>query len=123
MDTPKKMNNPLKEALGRNVGAGLPSNFNYRMLAQIRMEAEKRRKRRAFVVLLSLIAACAALVSMAVYTISTYLDFNLKEYLPSLDLGKANLELAGFYGYIGMLVLLLLGIDYWVRKRHVTKGK
>lgn len=37
--------NALKQALRKRQPGNLPSNFNYRMMEQVRLEAEKQRKR------------------------------------------------------------------------------
>ena len=56
METNKKhTENALKQALQRRQPGRLPSNFNYRMMEQIRLEAEKQQKRKERVMLCGMI--------------------------------------------------------------------
>ena len=106
METNKKhTENALKQALRRRQPGRLPSNFNYRMMEQIRLEAEKQQKRKERVMLCGMIAGVFKL------------EFNFKEYLSGMDFSHADSSLLAFYSYIATLVLLLLGLDYWLRKK------
>ena len=107
METNKKhTENALKQALRRRQPGRLPSNFNYRMMEQIRLEAEKQQKRKERVMLCGMIAGILLLLGVGVYTLVFKLDFS-----------HADSSLLAFYSYIATLVLLLLGLDYWLRKK------
>lgn len=118
MNTRKDAINPLKQALERSMAPGLSSNFNYRMMERIRLEAEKRRKRKAFITTLSLMTATLSLLMLGVYVIFFYLELDLMEYLPEWRMQRLDLGAIGFYSYLGALVLLLLGMDHWLRSRQ-----
>ena len=118
METNKKhTENALKQALRRRQPGRLPSNFNYRMMEQIRLEAEKQQKRKERVMLCGMIAGILLLLGVGVYTLVFKLEFNFKEYLSGMDFSHADSSLLAFYSYIATLVLLLLGLDYWLRKK------
>lgn len=86
METNKKhTENALKQALRRRQPGRLPSNFNYRMMEQIRLEAEKQQKRKERVMLCGMIAGILLLLGVGVYTLVFKLEFNFKEYLSGMD--------------------------------------
>ena len=113
METNKKhTENALKQALRRRQPGRLPSNFNYRMMEQIRLEAEKQQKRKERVMLCGMIAGILLLLGVGVYTLVFKLEFNFKEYLSGMDFSHADSSLLAFYSYIATLVLLLLGRSF-----------
>ena len=68
METNKKhTENALKQALQRRQPGRLPSNFNYRMMEQIRLEAEKQQKRKERVMLCGMIAGILLLLGVGVW--------------------------------------------------------
>lgn len=77
--------NALKQALRKRQPGNLPSNFNYRMMEQVRLEAEKQRKRKERTMLCGMILGILLLIGMAVYTLVFKLEFNLKECLSRVD--------------------------------------
>ena len=109
--------NALKQALRKRQLGNLPSNFNYRMMEQVRLEAEKQRKRKERTMLCGMILGILLLIGMAVYTLVFKLEFNLKECLSRVDWSDTASPMMVFYSYIATLVLLLLGLDYWLRKK------
>lgn len=109
--------NALKQALRKRQLGNLPSNFNYRMMEQVRLEAEKQRKRKERTMLCGMILGILLLIGMAVYTLVFKLEFNLKECLSGVDWSDTASPMMVFYSYIATLVLLLLGLDYWLRKK------
>ena len=109
--------NALKQALRKGQPGNLPSNFNYRMMEQVRLEAEKQRKRKERTMLCGMILGILLLIGMAVYTLVFKLEFNLKECLSRVDWSDTASPMMVFYSYIATLVLLLLGLDYWLRKK------
>lgn len=114
------MGNPMKQALERRQAGHLSSNFSYRMMEQIRMEAEKQKKRRAVIAWTALMLSVLALVGLAVYFLAFYLDFSMADYLPKMNF-RQDSSLFMFYIYIALLVLGLLGLDYWLRKKYFWK--
>lgn len=122
MKTQKENINPLKQALGRSMGTGLPSNFNYRMMQEIRLEAEKKRKRRAFLVTLSLLAATLFLLSLGGYVLFSYLEWDIVEAFPQWGIQRPDSAAVSFYAYLGILVLLLLYLDYRLRNWQRNKS-
>lgn len=114
------MGNPMKQALERRQAGHLSSNFSYRMMEQIRMEAEKQKKRRAVIAWTALVLSVLALVGLAVYFLAFYLDLSMTDYLPKMNI-RQDSSLFIFYIYIALLVLGLLGLDYWLRKKYFWK--
>ncbi|MCF2690144.1 hypothetical protein I6E64_13945 [Bacteroides fragilis] len=109
--------NALKQVLRKRQPGNLPSNFNYRMMELVRLEAEKQRKRKERTMLCGMILGILLLIGMAVYTLVFKLEFNLKECLSGVDWSDTASPMMVFYSYIATLVLLLLGLDYWLRKK------
>lgn len=124
METEKKieenMKSALKQALERRQMERLSSNFSYRMMGHIRLEAEKQRKRKAKISWVALLASVFALLGLGIYFLFFYVDINFADYLPQADV-RSEVPLLKFYIYIALLVLLLLGVDYWLRKKYIWK--
>ena len=121
METEKKiednMRSALKQALERRQMEVLSSNFSYR---HIRREAEKQRKRKARISWVALLTSVLALLGLGIYFLFFYMDINFTDYLPQTDVRSAA-PLLKFYIYIALLVLILLGVDYWLRKKYIWK--
>lgn len=117
METKKDNHIALKKALEIRTGNGLPSNFNYRMMNRIRLEADRQKKRRRFTSWVCLILGTLSLLGIGAYVLVEYMEFNLMHYLPKIEKMPFN-ELAAFYCYIALLIFVLLGFDYWMRKRR-----
>ena len=124
METQKKiednMRSALKQALERRQVERLSSNFSYRMMGHIRLEAEKQRKRKAKISWVALLTSVLALLGLGIYFLFFYVDINFADYLPQTDV-RSEAPLLKFYIYIALLVLLLLGVDYWLRKKYIWK--
>lgn len=124
METEKKiednMRSALKQALERRQMERLSSNFSYRMMGHIRLEAEKQRKRKAKISWVALLTSVFALLGLGIYFLFFYVDINFADYLPQTDV-RSEAPLLKFYIYIALLVLILLGIDYWLRKKYIWK--
>lgn len=116
MKTEKDNYPGLKKALEIRTGNGLPSNFNYRMMDRIRLEAERQKKRRRLISWLSLIVASVSLIGFGAYVLIVYLEFNIMHHLPQMEKTQSTGELISFYWYIASLILVLLGLDYCVRR-------
>jgi len=115
----RNSNNMLKEALNRREGNGLPFNFSYRMMEKVRLEAEKKRKKQRFLITSYLIAGCLIIVGLLVYFLFFYMKIDIDMNMPVLDLEaiKTSKPIFDFYWYIGALAMILLGGDYWLRKK------
>lgn len=111
----------LKQALERRQTEDLASNFSYRMMERVRLEAEKQKKRRASIVWVALLASVLSLLGLGVYTLVFYLNFRFADYLPSMEYVCKDTPLLIFYLYVALLVLVLLGLDYWLRKKYFWK--
>ena len=124
METEKKiednMRSALKQALERRQVERLSSNFSYRMMGHIRLEAEKQRKRKAKISWVALLTSVLALLGLGIYFLFFYVDINFADYLPQTDV-RSEAPLLKFYIYIALFVLLLLGVDYWLRKKYIWK--
>lgn len=124
METEKKiednMSSALKQALERRQMERLSSNFSYRMMGHIRLEAEKQRKRKAKISWMALLTSVFALLGLGIYFLFFYVDINFADYLPQTDV-RSEAPLLKFYIYIALLVLILLGVDYWLRKKYIWK--
>lgn len=112
-----KTDNTLKQALEKRNPGCLSSNFTFRMMEQIRIEAAKQERRRKRYLLLSLLTASAVMLGTFVYFLFFYLGFRPSDLMPHLELSSASSPLIAFYAYIALLALGLLGIDYWVRRK------
>ncbi len=84
------MNSVLRQALERRQTEHLSSNFSYRMMERVRLEAERQRKRRVRIGWMALLTDV-----------------------------RQDSSLLKFYVYIASLVLILLGIDSWLRKKYI----
>ena len=126
METEKKiednMRSALKQALERRQMERLSSNFSYRMMGHIRLEAEKQRKRKAKISWVALLTSVFALLGLGIYFLFFYVNINFADYLPQTDV-RSEAPLLKFYIYIALLVLILLGVDYWLRKKYIWKSK
>lgn len=121
METKINTENALKQALERRqTGSGLPSNFSFRMMDHIRLEAEKKRKRKARMGAIALIASVCVLVGLSIYFLVFYMELDWAGYLPQINV-EHDSSLFKFYTAIAILALGLLGVDYWLRKKYIWK--
>lgn len=118
MEEEKYSGNVLKQALQKRQTGKLPSNFTYRMMEQIRVEAQKQEKRKRRILLLSLLVALSMIIGSFIFCIFFYLDFKPTDLLRHFEFSPVFSPLVGFYSYISLLALCLLGIDYWIRKKR-----
>lgn len=109
-----------KRALERRQTGKLSSNFSHRMMERIHVEAVKQQKRKDRIAWAALITSVLSLLGLGVYFLYFYLDFRFADSLPSIDF-QQDAFLFKFYGTIAMLVLTLLGLDYWLRKKYIWK--
>lgn len=114
METNNK-DNMLKQAIDRRVNSSLPSNFNYQMMNKIRLEAAKQHRRRKVISWCWLIAGSLFLLGLGVYILVAYLEVDFMNYIPQKESIQPVVDVIAFYWYIAILVLVLLGFDYWMR--------
>lgn len=112
--------NAMKQALARRQTERLSSNFSYRMMERVRLEAEKKNKRKVWMGWIALLLSSMSLLGLGVYCLVFYLDFSFADYLPQTNV-RQDSSLFIFYFYIAILVLILLGLDYWLRKKYFWK--
>ncbi|WP_455584438.1 hypothetical protein [Bacteroides sp.] len=120
MEANKDRDNALKQVLGKRQIGSLPSNFTFHMMEQIRVEAAKQEKRKRRNLFFSLLAALFVILGSFVFCLFFYMDFKLSDFSLHLQLSSDSSSLLGFYAYIAVLALCLLGIDYWIRKRKIN---
>ncbi|MBC8593675.1 hypothetical protein H8744_10550 [Oscillospiraceae bacterium N12] len=107
----------LKKALEKRQNGSLPSNFSFHMMEKIRIEAAKQEKKKHRMIIFYLILALMMILGVSIYSLFFYLDFKPEDFLPHVYLSSDFSSLLGFYTYIALLVLGLLGLDLWLRKR------
>ena len=116
MEEERKINentgNMLKQALERRQ--------TERMMERVHQEAEKQTKRKTRVGWAALLISALALVGLGVYVLTFYLEFNFADVMPQMNV-RQDSSLFGFYVYIALLALVLLGLDYWLRKKYIWK--
>lgn len=112
--------NVWKQALERRQAGDLPSNFSFRAMERIRLEAGKRQKRAIRLGWVALVASSVSLLGLGVYFLCFYLNIRITDYLPKMDIPQ-DAFLFKFYGSIAILALVLLGLDYWLRKKYIWK--
>ncbi len=117
MEADRDTNHALKQALARRRKNDLPVDFTFHAMQQVRKAAYARRKRAEVGGIVSLALGSVFLVWLLWYVLAVYLEFNLVAHLSRFRiLGQSGLW--GFYVYIALLALLLLGLDHWLRKRR-----
>lgn len=112
--------NALKQALERRQSEQLSSNFSYRTMKRVHLEAERQRKRQTRIGWAALLCSSLSLLALGVYFLLFYLDFSFARLLPSINIDRDS-PLLSFYVYIAVLVFVLLGLDYWLRKKFFWK--
>ena len=55
-----------------------------------------------------------------IYVLTFYLEFNFADVMPQMNV-RQDSSLFAFYVYIALLALVLLGLDYWLRKKYIWK--
>ena len=89
-------------------------------MERVRLEAERQQKRKTRAGWLALILSVIALLGMGVYFLVFYLDIRFADYFSALKFRQDSF-LFEFYGAIALLALVLLGVDYWLRKKYIWK--
>lgn len=126
-----KTDNALKKALSRNTSE-LPYGFEDRVMRQIMLEVE-RKSRLSYYRALGLVSFVSlVLIAGVLFVLNTYFNFNFLDLfasirMPSLDsasvLTNQTRPIFAFSIYIAVLMLFLLGIDYFFRQRFRKSRK
>ena len=121
-----KMNNDkaIRKALQSTESPRLSADFNSRMMAEV-YRAVERKKKRAYVLGLCLISGVSlTLIGLAVYVFLTYIPwkftFELPKF-PKVHLSSESKSMYAFSFYIAFLSLILIGLDYWIRRKWLMK--
>lgn len=109
MDSNKKKPDILENIFRQMPEEELPVSFRLNLMQQITKEAAKVRKRNEWFGLAAVIAASLLMLAIAAVSFF-YME------LPKISWPKINLSAFSFYFYIGILSLLLLFVDYKLRK-------
>ncbi|MDL2299430.1 hypothetical protein LJC21_01840 [Bacteroides sp. OttesenSCG-928-E20] len=121
MEEVENRNTALKKALERRGGQELPSNFSYRMMEKVHLEAVRKRKRQKLFVWSSLIAATLLILSMLIYFLFFYMELepgSVRLAMPQIKTQPLPKAMMDFYWYIGAIVMILLGLDYVLRNKR-----
>lgn len=114
----KDTDSALKQALGRRQTGSLPSNFSFRMMEQIRHEAIRQQKRKERIGFISLLTVVVLLVGGVAGYLFYKMQFRITELtIPSLEYPQTSSPMVAFYCYIAVLGFILLGLDYWLRRK------
>ena len=70
--------------------------------------------------LIELHAFAYCLLSVSLSESFDYLEFNFADVMPQMNV-RQDSSLFAFYVYIALLALVLLGLDYWLRKKYIWK--
>lgn len=110
----------LKKALARRQQVPLSSNFSYRMMERVHVEATKQQKKQSILSWSLLLFAVLFLIGLGAYVLFFYLDLSLMSSVTRVNI-RQHAPLFEFYVYIALLALGLLAIDYWLRKAFFWK--
>ena len=114
-------NKAIIKALKSTKSPMLSADFNARLMTQIYHAAE-RKKKRVYILNLCLISGVSlVLIAMAVYLLNNYFSFNLSIHLPKFNVTPQSITVYGFSFYIALLILILIGIDHYLRQRWMIK--
>jgi hypothetical protein len=121
-----KMNNDkaIRKALQSTESPRLSADFNSRLMAEV-YRAVERKKKREYVLGICLISGISlVLVGLAVYVFLTYIPWNFAFELPKfpkINLTPESKSMYGFSFYIALLTLILIGLDYYFRRKWMMK--
>lgn len=102
-------NDILKDLFSRMPEEELPASFRANVMKQIMAEAERRRKLNERWGWMAVIAASLLMIGI---TVASFLYMGL----PKISVQIPDMSMLPFYAYIGILALILLGVDYKFRQ-------
>ena len=114
MDSNKKNPDILENLFRQMPEEELPASFRLNVMRQIAKETVKVKKRNEWFGLSAVIVASLGMLGMAVAFLF-YMDLPQMSW-PKMEWAKIDLPIFSFYFYIGILTLILLFLDYKLRK-------
>ena len=93
--------------------------FQAHTMNKILKLAEQKRKRAYFLHLCLISAASIGLIITAAFLLKDYLSFSFK--LPEIQFTTSSLSLFAFSFYIAALILILVGLDAYFRRKWLIK--
>jgi hypothetical protein len=121
-----KMNNDkaIIKALQSTESPRLSADFNSRLMAEV-YRAVERKKNQAYALGLGLISGVSlALIGLAIYVFVAYIPWNFTfefPMFPKVHLSSESKSMYAFSFYIAFLSLILIGLDYWIRRMWLMK--
>ena len=121
-----KMSNDkaIIKALQSTESPRLSADFNSRLMNEV-YRAVERKKKRDYVLGICLISGVSlVLIGLAVYVFITYIPWNFAFELPKfpkMNLTPETKSMYGFSIYIALLTLILIGLDYYFRRKWTMK--
>jgi len=111
------------KALQSTESSKLPDNFNSQLMTRI-YRATERKKKRAYILSLSLASGVSlALIAMTIYLLNNYFVVNLHLHLPKFNVSDQSISVYGFSVYIALLILILIGLDHYLRHKWMMRKK
>ena len=109
------------KALQSTESSKLPDNFNSQLMTRIYRAAEQKKKR-AYILSLSLASGVSlTLIAMTIYLLNNYFAVNLHLHLPKFNVSNQSISVYGFSVYIALLILILIGLDHYLRHKWLMK--
>lgn len=109
-------NSALKKVLDSQHDC-LPHGFENRMMEQIFLNVEKKKRVNNIIGFGVASFVSVALIVGSIYLLHVYFSFSLNINFPSLSIYKENMGSIIFFTYIAALVLVLLFADMLIRKK------
>jgi len=104
----------LKKVLTRKTG-GLPPGFDKRVMEQVLLEAKRKIQLNYFRSLGLVAFVSLSMVAGTAYVLYHYTSFNFFDFLSGLKMPDMSSPMFVFYFYIAFLILILLGLDTYIR--------
>lgn len=104
----------LKKALTRKTN-GLPPGFDKRVMEQVMLEAKRKMQLNYFWSLGLVTFVSLSMVVGTVYVLYHYTSFNFFDSLSGIRMPSMSGSMYVFYFYIAFLILILLGLDTYIR--------
>lgn len=115
MNTEHDNKDLLQELFSRMEEEKLPDTFRIDVMKRVLIEAAKIKKRNEFLGLLSVIFASLAIIALAFLSF-IYMGMTTSTFIPKVTMPHIDLTTVFFYFFIGVLALLLLFMDYQIRR-------
>jgi hypothetical protein len=118
-----KMNNDkaIIKALQSTESPRLSVDFNSRLMVEVYRAAEQKKKR-AYILSLCLVSGVAlVLIASAVYLLKTYFLVDFSFHFPKMHFSSESKSMYGFSIYIAMLILILIGLDNYLRHKWMMR--